>query len=59
LAILVGGGVTAQNFGEVARTADGAIVSTSMKDTGSAVGRFVPEKVQAFMAAARKASQAV
>jgi hypothetical protein len=57
--ILVGGGVTAQNFGEVAGIADGAIVSTSMKDTGSAVGRFVPEKVQAFMAEARKASHAV
>jgi uncharacterized protein len=56
--ILVGGGVTAQNFGEVAQTADGAIVSTSMKETGSAVGRFVPEKVKAFMAAARKASKA-
>jgi membrane complex biogenesis BtpA family protein len=56
--ILVGGGVTAQNFGEVTQTADGAIVSTSMKETGSAVGRFVPEKVKIFMAAARKASEA-
>jgi uncharacterized protein len=52
--ILVGGGVTAQNFSEVTRSADGVIVSTSMKETGSAVGRFVPEKVKAFMAAARK-----
>ena len=56
--ILVGGGVTAENFGEVARVADGAIVSTSMKGTGSAVGRFVPEKVRAFMAAARKVRSA-
>jgi uncharacterized protein len=57
--ILVGGGVTAQNFSEVTQTADGVIVSTSMKETGSAVGRFVPEKVKAFMAAAREASKAV
>jgi membrane complex biogenesis BtpA family protein len=56
--ILVGGGVTAENFGEVVRVADGAIVSTSMKGTGSAVGRFVPERVKAFMAAARKARAA-
>lgn len=56
--ILVGGGVTAENFGEIAGVADGAIVSTSMKATGSAVGRFVPEKVKAFMAAARKARAA-
>lgn len=52
--ILVGGGVTAGNFGEVIATADGAVVSTSMKDSGSAVGRFVPAKVQEFMAAARE-----
>lgn len=51
--ILVGGGVTAQNFGEVVGIADGAIVSTSMKDSGSAVGRFVPAKVKEFMTAAR------
>ena len=53
--IVVGGGVTAENFGELARVADGAIVSTSMKGTGSAVGRIVPEKVKAFMTAARNA----
>jgi uncharacterized protein len=53
--IVVGGGVTAENFGELARVADGAIVSTSMKGTGSAVGRVVPEKVKAFMTAARNA----
>jgi membrane complex biogenesis BtpA family protein len=53
--ILVGGGVTADNFGEVTATADGAIVSTSMKGSGSAVGTFIPEKVREFMAAAMKA----
>ncbi len=53
--ILVGGGVTKHNFAEVVRTANGAIVSTSMKDSGSAVGRFVPGKVKEFMTAAREA----
>ena len=53
--ILVGGSVTIDNFGEVTATADGAIVSTSMKGTGSAVGTFIPEKVREFMAAAEKA----
>jgi len=52
--ILVGGGVTAANLHEFTRQASGTIVSTSMKDTGSAVGRFVPEKVKEFMAVARK-----
>jgi uncharacterized protein len=51
--ILIGGGVTAQNFSEITRAADGAIVSTSMKESGSAVGRFVPEKVNAFMTTVR------
>jgi membrane complex biogenesis BtpA family protein len=55
--ILAGGGVTAGNFAEVVQTASGAIVSTSMKDTGSAVGRFVPKKVKEFMAAARRCAQ--
>lgn len=50
--ILVGGSVTVENFGEVTATADGAIVSTAMKGTGSAVGTFIPEKVREFMAAA-------
>lgn len=53
--ILVGGGVTAENFGEVVKEADGAIVSTSMKGSGSAVGVFVPSKVREFMAAANQA----
>lgn len=54
IAILAGGGVTAHNFAEVVVDASGAIVSTSMKDTGSAVGRFVPDKVKEFMTAARR-----
>jgi membrane complex biogenesis BtpA family protein len=51
--MLVGGGVTRENFREVASLADGAIVSTSLKNSGSAVGRFDPVKVKEFMAAAR------
>jgi len=53
--ILVGGGVTAENFHVATEKCNGAFVSTSMKDSGSAVGRFVPEKVREFMAAARSA----
>jgi membrane complex biogenesis BtpA family protein len=53
--ILVGGSVTASNFAEAMANASGAIVSTAMKDTGSAVGQFVPEKVREFMAATREA----
>jgi membrane complex biogenesis BtpA family protein len=53
--ILVGGGVDKDNFHEVTVIADGAIVSTSLKESGSAVGSFVPEKVEAFMASARRA----
>lgn len=51
--LLVGGGVTKDNFNEIAAIANGAIVSTSLKDTGSAVGCFVPQKVEEFMAVAR------
>ena len=53
--ILVGGGVDKDNFHEVTAIADGAIVSTSLKGSGSAVGAFVPDKVKAFMASARSA----
>jgi membrane complex biogenesis BtpA family protein len=53
--ILVGGGVTADNFAEVAGLADGAIVSSSLKTTGNAVGNFDPAKVRAFMDAAGRA----
>jgi hypothetical protein len=56
--ILAGGGVSAGNFGELVVNANGAIVSTSMKDSGSAMGRFVPEKVKEFMAAARRCAPA-
>jgi predicted TIM-barrel enzyme len=54
LPILVGGGVTANNFEEVTRTASGAIVSSSLKTSDTAFGRFDPEKVRSFMSAARK-----
>ncbi len=56
--ILAGGGVAAHNFAEVVVSANGAIVSTSLKASGSAVGRFVPEKVQEFMATARRCAPA-
>tara|TARA_R110000868_G_scaffold284552_5_gene545005 strand:+ start:1839 stop:2642 length:804 start_codon:yes stop_codon:yes gene_type:complete len=52
--LFVGGGVTSENFAEAMAEANGAFVSTAMKDSGSAVGRFVPQKVQDFMAAARR-----
>lgn len=52
--LFVGGGVTSENFAEAMAEANGAFVSTSMKDSGSAVGRFVPQKVKDFMAAARR-----
>jgi uncharacterized protein len=53
--ILVGGGITAANVAEVNRVADGTIVSSSLKGTGTAFGRFDPAKVREFMAAARAA----
>lgn len=53
LPILVGGSVTSGNFAELIEKADGAIVSTSMKESGSAVGKLVPSKVREFMAAAK------
>ncbi len=52
--ILVGGGVTADNVGAVQVVADGTVVSSSLKGTGTAFGRFDPDKVQAFMGAARR-----
>jgi membrane complex biogenesis BtpA family protein len=52
--ILVGGGVTERNFGEVARIADGAIVSSSLKDTSLASGKFEPARVEAFMTEVRR-----
>lgn len=53
--ILVGGGVTAKNFAEVARVADGVIVSSSLKESAGPFGKFVSEKVQAFMKEAKRA----
>jgi membrane complex biogenesis BtpA family protein len=47
--ILVGGGVSAKNFAEVARVTDGVIVSSSLKDSNDAFGRLAPAKVEAFM----------
>ena len=54
ISILVGGGVTAANFAEVAAAADGVIVSSSLKGSGDAFGKFDPEKVKAFMDEARR-----
>ena len=51
--VLVGGGVTEQNFQEVVSLADGAIVSTSLKNSGSAAGRLDPVKVRQFMVEAK------
>ena len=52
--ILIGGGVTAQNFGEATRTADGVIVSSSIKDSNDAFGRLAPAKVASFMEEVRR-----
>lgn len=49
LPIVIGGGVSADNFAELAEVADGAIVSSSLKDSASAFGKFDPAKVKAFM----------
>ncbi len=51
--ILVGGGVTQENVADVNAVADGTIVSSSLKGSNTAFGRFDPAKVQSFMAAAR------
>ena len=53
--ILIGGGVTAQNFAEAARAADGVIVSSSLKDSNDAFGRLAPIKVATFMEEVRRA----
>jgi uncharacterized protein len=53
--IVVGGGVTADNFAEVARVADGVIVSSSLKDSNDAFGRLAPAKALAFMDVVRRA----
>ena len=56
--ILVGGSVTAENIAEVNAVADGAIVSSSLKGTGTAFGSFDPDRVRSFMAAAREVRSA-
>ena len=53
--ILVGGGVTEANFAEVVALADGVIVSSSLKGSADAFGKFDPEKVESFMGAVRRA----
>lgn len=51
--ILVGGSVTAENVAEVNAVADGTIVSSSLKGSNTAFGRFDSAKIQSFMTAAR------
>ena len=51
--ILVGGSVTIENVAEVNAVADGTVVSSSLKGSNTAFGRFDPAKVRSFMAAAR------
>ncbi len=51
--VLVGGGITRENIGEVNRIADGVIVSSSLKGSGTAFGSYDADKVKEFMAAAR------
>jgi uncharacterized protein len=48
------GGASAENFAEVVSVADGAIVSSSLKDSSSAFGKFDPAKVKAFMEEAKR-----
>ena len=52
--ILVGGGIDKNNFSEAIALADGTIVSSSLKASGSAVGPFAPAKVKGFMTNARR-----
>ena len=55
LPILVGGGVTEVNFGEITALADGVIVSSSLKSSANAFGKFDPEKVESFMETVKRA----
>ena len=52
--ILVGGGATAGNIGEIASVADGAIVSSSLKDANNVFGRLSPPRVKEFMDTAKR-----
>jgi uncharacterized protein len=52
--ILVGGGVNEVNFAEVVKAADGVIVSSSLKTSADAFGKFDREKIKAFMEAVKR-----
>lgn len=52
--ILVGGGVSEENWAEISGIADGAVVSGSLKDSGAATGALDARKVQSFMAKVKK-----
>jgi membrane complex biogenesis BtpA family protein len=51
--ILVGGGATASNFGEIAMLANGAIVSSALKHDNDLFGELDPAKARAFIVATR------
>jgi membrane complex biogenesis BtpA family protein len=53
--MLVGGGATAANIGELVTLADGVIVSSALKAAGDLFGELVPAQARAFMAAAERA----
>lgn len=52
--ILVGGGVNDANFAEVTKTADGVIVSSALKNSADAFGKFDREKIASFMGAVQR-----
>jgi membrane complex biogenesis BtpA family protein len=56
--MLVGGGVGAANVAEIASLADGAIVSSALKQDGDLFGELDAERARAFVAAARLACSA-
>lgn len=51
---LLGGGSTVHNLKETFELADGIIVSSSLKDTKTAFGRFDPGRVRQYMNAVRE-----
>lgn len=56
---VIGGGASAANIQRVFEVAEGAIVSSSLKDSGSAFGRIDPAKAREFMEAVRAARREV
>ena len=56
---VLGGSATAGNIREVFDIADGAIVSSSLKDSGTAFGKIDPAKAAEFMEAVRLARKEV